>query len=300
MKQVQLLLADEANAYQQLLVVAARDAAAAHGMNLLEPRFAEGSIMRQLGQCFDITRSEPRPDGVLLLLVAADEAENAVTALAKGGVDCVILNRIPAFLDSLRRQFPDRLLSSVAPDQMEIGRIQGRQSLRLLPEGGSVLLILGASGSPSAVRREEGFREVAGDRLQIRVIEGQWQAARAEEALTDWIRFGLGRKREVDLIVSQNDAMAQGARRALRLHEERGGTPGLGETPMLGCDGLPREGLEMIRKGDLTATVVMPPSSPRAIEVLDAYWRRGEVLDRETLLPSSLPPLDEVEPLRRP
>jgi ABC-type sugar transport system substrate-binding protein len=299
MKKVQLLLADAENAYQQLLVDEARGAATAHGIDLLEPRFAEGSVMKQLGQCFDITRADPRPDGVLLLLVAADDAENAVTALAKGGVDCVVLNRIPAFLRGLKRQYPERLLASVAPDQTEIGRIQGRQSLQLLPEGGSVLLILGAHGSPSAVSRESGFREVVGDRLDVRTIDGQWQAKRAEEALVDWLRFGLGRNREVDLIVSQNDSMAQGARRALHHHQAKGGTTGVADTPILGCDGLPREGVEMVRKGELTATVVMPPTSARAIEVLDAFWRRGEVLDRETLLPVSLPPVEQLEPLRR-
>jgi hypothetical protein len=107
MKRIQLLLADEGNAYQQSLVDAARAGAAEHGLDFLEPRFAEGSMMKQMGQCYDVLRADPRPDGVLLLLVAVDEMENAVSALAKGGVDCVILNRIPAYLERLRRQLPD-------------------------------------------------------------------------------------------------------------------------------------------------------------------------------------------------
>jgi ABC-type sugar transport system substrate-binding protein len=59
--------------------------------------------------------------------------------------------------------------------------------LRLLPEGGAVLLILGAHNTPSAVSREKGFREVVGNRLDVQVIEGKWQAERAEEALRDWL-----------------------------------------------------------------------------------------------------------------
>lgn len=299
MRRIQLLLADEQNAYQRLLVEAARTAARERGMEFLEPRFAAGSMMRQMGQCYDVLRDDPRPDGVLLLLVAPDDMENAVSALAKGGVDCVILNRIPAYLQRLNQQIPERLLASVAPDQAEIGRIQGRQSLRLLPEGGTVLLILGAHTAPSAVSREQGFREVVGSRLDVRGIEGKWQAERAEEALTDWLRFGAKRAREVDLIVSQNDAMALGARRALQRHTAEGGAESIAAIPILGCDGLPGEGVEMVRREELAATVVMPASSPRGVEILDAFWRRGEVLDHETLVPTSLPPLERLVPLRR-
>jgi ABC-type sugar transport system substrate-binding protein len=252
-----------------------------------------------MGQCFDALRSDPRPDGVLLLLVAADEMENAVSVLAKGGLDCVILNRIPAYLERLRGQFPQRLLASVAPDQVEIGRIQGRQILRLLPEGGTVLLILGANSAPSSASRERGFREVAGSRLDVRTIEGKWQAERAEAALSDWLRFGSTRAGEVDLIVSQNDSMAQGARRALQSHEAGGGARGVAAIPIVGCDGVPDEGAEMVRGRELAATVVMPATSVRAVEVLDAFWERGEVLSHETLVPTSLPPVEELAPLRR-
>jgi hypothetical protein len=43
----------------------------------------------------------------------------------------------------------------------------------------------------------------------------------------------------------------------------------------------------------------MPPTSPRAVEILDAYWQRGSVVDEETLLPASLPPVEKLEPLAR-
>jgi ABC-type sugar transport system substrate-binding protein len=299
MKRIQLLLADAGNPYQQLLVETARSAAREHGLNLLEPLFAEGSMMKQMGQCYDVLRADPRPDGVLLLPVAVDDMENAVSAVAKGGLDCVILNRLPKYLERLRQQFPARALASVAPDQTEIGRIQGRQCLRLLPEGGTALLILGAHNTPSAVSRETGFREVVGNRLDVRVIEGKWQAERAEEAVRDWLRFGSGRARELDLIVSQNDSMAAGVRRALQRHESEAGAKGLAALPIVGCDGVPDEGQKMVRSGELTATVVMPASSPRAVEMLGAFWQRGTVPDHETLAPTSFPPVEQLAPLRR-
>jgi ABC-type sugar transport system substrate-binding protein len=299
MRRIQPLLADGNNAYQRLLVAQAREAAAEHGMELLEPRFAGGSMMRQMGHCYDVLRGDPRPDGVLLLLVAVDEMESGVSALAKGGVDCVVLNRIPPYLERLEKQYPERLLASVSPDQTEIGRIQGRQCLRLLPTGGTVLLVLGAHNMSSAVSREQGLREVIGNRLAIQVVEGKWQAERAEEALRDWLRFGAKRAQQLDLVVSQNDAMALGARRALERHESEAGAGGLGALPILGCDGLAEEGMEMVRRKELTATVVVPATSPRAVEILDAFWRRGEVRDQETLAPSSFPPVEQLEAVRR-
>jgi ABC-type sugar transport system substrate-binding protein len=299
MKRIQMLLADEENAYQRLLVEKARSAVGEHRMDLLEPLFAQESVMKQIGQCYHSLRADPGPDGVLLLLVAADDMESSVEALLKGGVDCVLLNRIPAYLESLSQRFPETLLASVAPEQTETGRIQGRQCLRLLPEGGSVVLILGARATPSTVSRQEGFREVVGDRVEIHVIEGRWQAERAEKALNDWLRFGAGRTQQVDLIVSQNDLMARGARSALHSHESKGGAAGLAAVPILGCDGLPDEGMEMVRTGELAATVVLPPTSPRAIEILAAHWSRSEVVKEQTLLPSSLPPVDQLEPRQR-
>jgi ABC-type sugar transport system substrate-binding protein len=299
MRRLQLLLADERNAYQQLLVEKARTVARERGLEFLEPRFAEASVMRQMGQCYDALRADPRPDGVILLLVAADGMENAVAALAKGGIDCVILNRIPPYLERLSRQYPERLLAAVAPDQTEIGRIQGRQSLRLLPEGGTALLILGTHDAPSSVSREEGFREVVGDRLDVHTIEGKWLAERAEEAVADWLRFRSKAARALELVVSHNDSMALGARRALKRQQSEGGASGLGDIPIVGCDGLSEEGAEMVRRNELTATVVMPSTSPRAVEILDTFWKRGEVHREETLAPTSLPPVESLRPVAR-
>jgi ABC-type sugar transport system substrate-binding protein len=131
------------------------------------------------------------------------------------------------------------------------------------------------------------------------VIEGKWQAERAEEALRDWLRFGSARAREVELVVSQNDSMAVGARRALQRHESEAGVRGLGALPIVGCDGVPSEGQEMVRKGELMATVVMPASSPRAVETLAAFWQRREVPRQEVLMPTSFPAVETLEPLRR-
>lgn len=110
MQRIGLLIDDEESSYQQLLVDEARSAVRRHGMELLEPRFARGSALKQIGQGYELLREEPRPDGVLLLLVAPDDQESSVEVLAKGGVDCVFLNRIPTYLESLNQRFPGAFL----------------------------------------------------------------------------------------------------------------------------------------------------------------------------------------------
>lgn len=160
-------------------------------------------------------------------------------------------------------------------------------------------MIRGARSSPSTSNRESGFREVVGDSVSIDVISGGWQAARAEKALHDWFFFRAGRASTLDLVVCHNDAMAQGARRALRRRSADEGVAELAAVPILGCDGRPEEGVEMVRQGELTATVVMPSTSSRAVEILSAYWSERQMAGGETLLPSSLPPVDDLQPRTR-
>jgi hypothetical protein len=57
--------------------------------------------------------------------------------------------------------------------------------------------------------------------------------------------------------------------------------------------------MDMVVKGELAATVVMPASSPRAVAILDTFWRRGQVLRAEPLVPTSVPGVERLEPLHR-
>jgi ABC-type sugar transport system substrate-binding protein len=294
MKRVALLLADERNLYQQLLVKEARMAAAASGIELLAPRFAGGLAVTQIEHFFECVRSDPRPAGVLITLVAVKGMQKAIEMIAKASLSCAFLNRVPDFLDQLRLDYPETFFTFVAPDQAEIGRIQGRQSLRLVPDGGFVLLVLGASVTPSAIERRRGFLEVVGSRITVRELEGFWTAELAGEALDEWLRMGAERRRSIDLIVCQNDQMARGVNAVLKRWASDLNRSEIATIPIIGCDGLPDEGLRMVQAKELVATIVMPTTTPRAIEILSAYWERGVRNLGETLSPSSFPPLELV------
>jgi ribose transport system substrate-binding protein len=296
MKKVALLLADEENAYQQLLVKAAKELSGRFGIEVLPPLFAGNREVKQISQFYDCIAGDTPPDGIVSMLVSAESMKGSVRAIAKAGIDCVLVNRIPAFLDQMSEEYTEILLASVAPDQVEIGRFQGRQCRKILPNGGNVILVLGVDGAPSALKRREGFLEVAGGHVTVQELHGRWLMDRAEAAVNHYFGIGGARKVTVDLFVCQSDPMAAGVRAALDNQAKRLGSPEIAKIPIIGCDGLPDEGQAMVRAGKIDATVVMPPSSPQALEILSNYWQQGVRTLKATLPPTSYPPVDQLKP----
>lgn len=295
MKKVALLLADEENAYQQLLAKKALELSGRHGIEVLAPRFASNREVKQISQFYDCIASAARPDGIVSILVSAESMRGSIEAVAKAGIDCVLVNRIPAFLPQIGEEYPDGLLASVAPDQVEIGRFQGRQSLRIVPDGGNVILVLGVDGSPSTLERREGFLEVVGAKVTVQELHGRWLMDRAETVVNNFLGLG-GAKKKIDLFVCQNDPMAAGVRAALDNQARLKGSAEIAKIPIIGCDGLPDEGQAMVRARKIDATVVMPPSTPRALEILSEYWSQGARTLHATLPPTSYPPVNELKP----
>jgi len=295
MKKVALLLADEENAYQQLLAKKASELSARHGVELLPPRFAGNREVKQISQFYDCVASATPPDGIVSMLVSAESMKGSIQEVAKAGIDCVLVNRIPTFLPQMSEECTEVLLASVAPDQVEIGRLQGRQCLKILPDGGNVILVLGVDGSPSTLERRAGFLQVAGDKVTVQELRGRWLKDQAEAAVNSFFGIGDARAR-VDLFVCQSDPMAAGVRAALDNQAELSGSPDVAAIPIIGCDGLPDEGQAMVRAKKIDATVVMPPSCPRALEILGEYWNQGVRTLSATLPPTSFPPVDELNP----
>ena len=69
--------------------------------------------------------------------------------------------------------------------------------------------------------------------------------------------------------------MARGARRAVEANPEF--SKRLGSVPFLGIDGVPDVGQELVRAGQLTATVVMPSNTGPALDAIAAWIKSGTV-----------------------
>jgi ABC-type sugar transport system substrate-binding protein len=284
---IALLLAEDSNAYQQTLATEARSAASKAGLILLAPKSAGGLSMTQGQQMFECLRNTPLPDAMLVVPVVADTLRQAATLVLKRGVGLVFLNRVPSFMQELRQEFPNTLLTSVAPDQHQIGVIQGQQCLAIAPAARIGLLVTGSLRGPSAADRKRGLLEVLGGRVTFDEVEGHWTAEEAEKEVALWLRIGATLRESIDLVVCQNDDMAVGVRTAFR-------AAGRPMPPAVGCDGLPGLGQQMVGRGELTATVVMPTTSTRAVDIVVRALKEKSWPESTVLAPTSFPTVESL------
>ena len=272
-----LFLADPANDWIRAIAHDAAETARHRGF-ALTTEYSENQAIEQIQQIYAALRQPEgeRPDAILVMPVHDQSLERVARAAATAGVAWICLHRATGDLDALRRQFPGVPISMIGPDQPEIGRIQGRQVLTLLPRGGRMLYVQGRPDNLSTTQRAAGLREViAGSTVEIAaVIDGNWSTGDAERGVTRWARL-LGPQARADILVCQNDAMAIGARRALRDAAIALAQPALAEMPTIGCDGLPNVGRKLVDEGELCATVILPtPAFPALDAVLHALETR--------------------------
>jgi ABC-type sugar transport system substrate-binding protein len=293
-KTVGLLLDDPQNQYQQLLVKEAQLWAARSDLTLLPPEFASGSAWTQLESIQTWLRQTTRPDGVMVMLAGSQITAGTFARVARAGMPMVFLNRIPTWVDDVRAEFPHALVAAVAPRQEGIGEVQGQHATALARPGAFVILMTGESRSQAAIDRQRGFERMVGSRFDVHVLEGRWSTEGAIQAMADWFRVGARRQTPIELIVCQNDTMAAGVRKALADQAGASGRNDLLHIPLVGCDGLQQEGRAMVARGELAATVVLPATTPPALQLLRRYWDSGAQSRTVLLEGTPFPSLDQA------
>ena len=99
----------------------------------------------------------------------------------------------------------------------------------------------------------------------------------------------------MQLIGAQNDAMAMGARMAFQDVGEEFERKHWLRLPFTGVDGLPKTGQSWVRKGSLTATVIVPPNAGQAIAMLAPAIQGGTtVAERSFTVAASFPTLEKL------
>jgi ribose transport system substrate-binding protein len=110
------------------------------------------------------------------------------------------------------------------------------------------------------------------------------------------MRLSTSGKQFVDLVGAQDDSMAIGARKAMQESSDealRGKWLGV---PFTGCDGLIATGQQYVRSGLLAATVVVPPNTKLALEMLVAAMQQGKNPPELALTaPTSFPSVEELK-----
>jgi len=92
------------------------------------------------------------------------------------------------------------------------------------------------------------------------------------------------------VVQAQNDFLALGTRRAIEQETSGSERESRTRVPFLRVDGLAKTGQTWVRQGSLTATVVVPPTSAQALEILVTAMRGGTQPPERTLVsPRSFP-----------
>ena len=219
-------------------------------------------------------------------------------AAVNAGIAWAVLNRQASYIGELRQSSKVPILG-VSSDQVEVGRIAGRQCAALLPSGGTILYIEGPSQSTVARERASGLQETKPLNIHTTILKGQWTEESARRAVSSWLKLSTTQKAAIDLIVAQNDAMAIGARKAFQelpseIERER-----WLKIPFLGCDGVPKTGQSWVRSGLLIATIFTPPNTGPAIEMIVDGLQNKKVLPEQAFtVAASMPPLEKLRPAK--
>ena len=278
--------------FQVMQAADARLVAEHNGMDL-EVLFADNNAVLQIQQLFGHIHGPPedRPSAIIVETIVGEGLERVARNAARAGIGWVLLNRNVGYVEALRSEFPRLPIAGVTTDQLEIGRIQGRQFRALLPKGGNVLYLQGPPDTSAAQERLAGAREAsAGAGIEVKVLNGEWTEASAEKAVVAWLRLWTSDSFPPDLVGAQNDLMALGARKAL-VGQRKEWT----RLPFTGCDGLPEGGQHLVSVKQLSATVVIPSSAGPAVELVARFLRGGEAPPLKRVLPPrSYPPVEEL------
>jgi simple sugar transport system substrate-binding protein len=293
MPRVVVALLNAEQEFQRLQAEDARQNGARLGLDV-GVVFADGHAVVQIQQLFKPIHAPEgeRPVAIVVESTTAEGLERVARNAVKAGIGWILVNASGTYVDELRRDHPSLPIALLGADQVEVGRIQGRQCRALLPGGGNVLAVQGPVDSSVTQHRLAGLKEALGGGFDVRGLNGDWTEASGAKAVAGWLRLKTAEAFRPDVVVGQNDSMAAGARKALRDHHREWGA-----LPFLGVDGLPEGGLRMVSEGALAATVVCPSNTGPALEIVARWLRTKELPPREVRLsPTSHPPESRIRP----
>jgi ABC-type sugar transport system substrate-binding protein len=204
-----------------------------------------------------------------------------------------VLNHETTYISALRRSAKATQFE-VTGNQFEIGRIQGQQTAALLPHGGVALYIEGPSTGGAARLRTDGMLETKPSNVDLKILKGDWTEANTRRTIANWLALSTSRKLGVAAVICQNDAMAMGVHEAF--DQSISGTERTRwmSLPITGCDGLPEGGQELVNRGALAATVVVPPSAGIAVGLVAKALNGLTVPERTVVEVSSYPAVEKL------
>jgi ribose transport system substrate-binding protein len=290
MAKVVVGLLNDQQDFQRVQAADARAAAARAGLDV-EVVFADSNAVVQIQQLFRFVHAPEgeRPVAIVVETVTGEGLERVARNAVRAGIGWVLVNGAGRYIDALRQERPDLPIGNVAVDNAEAGRIQGRQARALAPAGGLVLCVQGPADNAAATERHAGLKEVLGGAYEIKVLNGDWTEPSGEKAVLTWLRLKTSEGFRPCVVAVQNDAMAIGARRAIRTHRHE-----WVDVPVTGCDGLPDGGQRLVRTGELAATIVTPTTAGHAVTLVGRALGGEPLAAQVRLAARSFPPEEDL------
>jgi ribose transport system substrate-binding protein len=288
------------NDYQMEQASAAEEAARRLGVDV-QVVFADNDSINQSQQLLKVIQgpAEAYPDAIVIEPVSGTALPHVARAAVDAGIGWVVLNHEVGYVSELRRN--SRIpVFTVSTDHGEVGRIQGQQIDALVPAGGTIVYIQGPSNNSVVTQRTLGMQETKPAETKAILLHGNWTEESAYRTVSSWMLLSTSQKLPVDMFAAQIDDMAMGARRAVQEHTNEAVRDTWLSLPFIGCDGLPSTGQQHVRRGLLAATVITPPITTRAFEMLVEAFEKGSLPAEVTLItPLSLPPIGDLKASKR-
>jgi ribose transport system substrate-binding protein len=287
-----LALSNRENDYQRAQAASAEAAARQLGIEL-EITYANNDAVYQIEQI--LTAIQRRDHGINIVVTqpVGTGMVNVAEAAAKSGVAWALLSREVDYISELREKYQVPLFE-VSVDQLEIGHIHAQQIATILPQGGTVFYLSGPASGSSSRLRADGLMAKKPANIELKTIRGNWTDESGHRAVSSWLKLSTSKSSGFAAVISQNDAMAVGARRAFTEINDANERGHWLQLPILGCDGLPETGQQYVRRGLLTSTVSTPAVAGLALELFAKWRTSGTPIPERTLASSSSFPAFEA------
>jgi inositol transport system substrate-binding protein len=175
----------------------------------------------------------------------------------------------------------DKASAYVGSPDVEAGKIEASEIMRLLNDKGNIALLQGPYGHSAEVQRTEGIREVLSKFPGAKIVAEQtanWDRAQALSIMENWLSAG----RPIDAIIAENDEMALGALKAIDAAGKQK------KILVIGIDAIP-DALQAVADGTLAGTVFQDAAGQGTMAVDLAYKLvKGEKVDHLDYIPFQL------------
>lgn len=220
---------------------------------------ANGDPATELNVVENLITSDP--EAIVMMPVDAEQSETAAQRVNEADIPLFILST--RFAEDADVEW----VSYIGIDDTEAGEIQGEWVNEQLPQGGTILYLVGTYGASWTDRRKEGFEKVLNKNIEIAdELQTDGDRAKSTTVMEDLIQK-YPNPGEIDGIVTQTDETSIGAGQAIKQAGKLGDYGFI-----LGVDGT-QPGLEAIADGIATATVLQKSAEQgsTAIKVMNEY-----------------------------